>query len=600
MTPRTTLAAALVLAILLPSAVALLGGCQENPPEPVFTSPFDPAGPADGDPLDAQAQYSNGVLTVSWTHLEGYDIARYGIEWSLDPDGGYADLVTDLPATPSVYVVPDSATTPNETQYFKVQAITFGGEFTLNSYATAAGVAVPPWMQPVPPGFSRTSRLMDLKIVVGRGDSVLIADNEAMTDPDTMVAAAPGDTLEATFDWGPRDGNGELLNLYLLSFGGDYVSTRNEQNFSVDFNPDFTVQDLSGTGTVATRDIVLEIPLEGVQDMRFAADQGDLDGVAPVVPAATHPYRLADQMTRQTVWGRFTGDFGFTTDVPVDVTPDRLQTVTFEVRDSDRVVDTPWAPVRCFAVATRMRFSSSVDFAGAPWIPYADTTSIPLDPTPGRQVIYAQYRNDWVDSAVLTDYVDFIAQPVSVVILAPEEGTLLPGGTTLRILGSATGGSGAVLTNVALDLGDDAGFSDLGAEENWSFDWDIPRFAQDTEVVLRARAYTAVDSATTSVLVTVTQLAITIGQPTVGTVYGSEEGVTISGKTVPDLGGAVDSVTVDAGGTHLSATGTTDWTVGWTTPATTDSLGLAITATAWAGGETVQAVVEIGVDGREP
>ncbi|RKZ12639.1 hypothetical protein DRQ50_11625, partial [bacterium] len=582
--------------------LSLLVGCQDNPPEPTFNNPFDPASPTDGDALDAQAEFEDGVLKVSWTHLTGYDIAKYGIEWSADPDVGYVDLVVDLPAGTTSYDVPDSVLTPNETQYFKVQAINSSGGFTLSSYAKAAGVAVPPWAKPVPDDFGRASRYMDLKIVVGRGDSILIADNTEMTDPDIFLAAAPGDTLHATYDWGLRD-DGDLLHFFMVSFGGGFVSVRNQQNFSVSFAPELGVRDLSGTGTVATRDIMLRIPTEGVLDMRFAAKKEDLDGMTPVAPDSIHPYRLDDQMTRQIVWGRFGGDFGFDSDVSVMVTPDRLGTVTFDVRSASHIVETPFVPVRCFAVATQMRFSNSVEFADAAWIPYADSTTIPIDPTPGRHVIYAQYRNDWVDSAVLTDYADYIHQPVSVVILAPDEGSLLPGGTTLRILGSATGSADTTahpLTNVALDLGDGAGFRDLGADENWSYDWDIPRFRHDTEVVLRARAYTDTDSATTSVQVTVTQLAVSIVRPLAGSVFDPETTVDILGTARPDFGGVVDSVTVDAGATHLLATGTTNWTASWLTPATADSIGVTITATAWANGDTVQSVVEVAVDGQEP
>jgi hypothetical protein len=307
------------------------------------------------------------------------------------------------------------------------------------------------------------------------------------------------------------------------------------------------------------------------------------------------------------VWGRFTGDFGLTADVSVSATPDLLRDLSFEVRDADRVVSSPWVPIRCFATATEMRFAGTPDFAGAAWIPYADTTSIPIPAVPGRHVVYAQYRNDWVDSAVLTDYVDYAATPSSVVILAPESGTPLAGGTTLRILGSATGSADSTahpVTAVALDLGDGAGFRDLGvtagARVDWSYDWNIPRFRQDTEVVLRARAFTDIDTATTTAVVPVTQLSIVVLRPTAGEDYGPEVEVTVSGTTTPPLGGAVDSVTVDAGGVRLAVGGTADWTSTWTTPATTDSVNVLLTATAWADGDTVQATLDVVVDGREP
>lgn len=603
MTPPRTLAAAFALAVLLPLTLSLVGGCEQNPPEPAFDNPFDPAGPDEGDPLDARAVYANGDLTVSWTHAAGFNIASYGIEMSLDPETGYEDLASDLPTEVSSYVVPDSLQTPNETQYFKVQAITFDGDFTLSSYANAAGVAVPPWAQAVPDQFGQPSRFMDLRIVVGRGDSLLVADGDGVAPSLVLVAAAPGDTVDTTFDWGPRS-EGDLLSLEVTSFGNGYSSRVNARSFSVDFAPDVTVADESDAGTVATRDVMLEIPQTGVLDMRFAASREDLDAALPEAPAPTRIYRLADEAGPQTVWSRFSGDFGYDADVPVVVVPDLLRTVTFEVRDSDRVVEAPWAPVRCSAVATQMRFAASPDFAGSIWIPFADTTSIPIAPVPGRHVIYAQYRNDWGDSGVLTDYVDYIEQPVSVVLLAPEDGTVVAGGTSLRILGSAAGGSGGDLTAVALDLGDGVGFRDLGITAgptaDWSYDWNIPRFREDTEVVLRARAWADTDSATTISVVTVTQLAITMLRPVGGTVYAPDDEVTVSGSTMPPLGGAVDSVTVDAGGMRVEVTGTADWSGTWTAPATTDSAGVILTATAWADGDTVQTSVEVGLDGRTP
>ena len=437
MNPRRTLAAALVLAVALPALMSLVTGCQESPPEPVFDNPFDPGSPTGGDALNIRAFYGGSVVNVLWDHLDGHDITIYDVDRSLGDQSSWEPLVFDLPAPTSAWV--DSTAVPNVVHYYKVQAKTDDGTFTISSYITAASIDTPPFATPwSPEGRERPSRYLDLKIVSGQGDSLRVAGDPEFANADTHLAAAAGDTQDVVWDLGLQTQNGDTMYVHVQSFGGGYESALADQLLLVEFAPEFTVQDMSEAWTVATVDIVLEIPDYGVDFMRFASSEAGLDFATPVPGAPTHPYLLTNVALPQSIWGRFDGDFGFSSQLEIVALPDLLVDATFELDlPKNGVISIPEVTVLSDAVATEMRFSDTGVFTGVPWKPYTATSIEPVSATVGVRSFFAEYRNNWANSAVMADTFEFVATELSIAFHTPDPDEIIAGDELFVITGRA-------------------------------------------------------------------------------------------------------------------------------------------------------------------
>jgi hypothetical protein len=271
---------------------------------------------------------------------------------------------------------------------------------------------------------------------------------------------------------------------------------------NVNFAPDFSVP--GNPDAVATRNLDLVIPATGVVEMRFADSEENLALQAWTPADTTASFELADTANPQIVWGEFVGDFGFNAITSLEITPDLLDQVgfSFDVGD-DHLTDESLITVLADAAATEMRISESLDFSGAAWVPYAEEVKIFLGAVPGRRNFYCQFRNDWAQSDILTDYVIYLTQPLEVAITAPEEGDLIPSGLSLLVRGTSIAAAGtAVVDSVKFDAGDGAGFLRADGTENWTFNWSIPAVVEETPRVIRARAWADGDSVTTSMSVT--------------------------------------------------------------------------------------------------
>ena len=386
------------------------------------------------------------------------------------------------------------------------------------------------------------------------------------------------------------------------SFADGYTSVVSSKNILVDFNPDFTV--VGDPKTVATRIVDLAIPTEGVLNMRFFAEWADTAITPWVLAADIYPgYELRDSANPQFIRAQFQGDFGFDSLREIQVTPDLLTTASFELDlEDDHVTDQTIVAGISAAVATEMRYSETNDFTNSPWIAYADTVQIVLSPTPGHTVIHVQYRNDWTMSGTLTDYVIHVTQPAEVSFWAPTDGDVLLGGTIFQVRGGSTVGSGAgSVFLVEFEAGDDNGFVNATGTDAWSYLWDVPLFTEDTQLVLRARAFygpspDSLESVTTAITVTVTQLAVAITGPVDGADLTGNKTYNFTGTAAGILGGdALTSVGIDIGDEHIEASGTTNWTAEWTAPLWSADTTLTLTATARTAGDSVMTSITVNV-----
>jgi hypothetical protein len=152
---------------------------------------------------------------------------------------------------------------------------------------------------------------------------------------------------------------------------------------------------------------------------------------------------------------------------------------------------------------------------------------------------------------------------------------------------------------VKFDPGDGNGFVDVEGTDTWSYMWDVPRFTADTQLVIRAQAWYGppenLESVTTAITVTVTQLSVDITDPLDGADLIGNKPIVFTGTAAGVLNGtALDSVTVDIGAEHFPATGTTNWSLPWTPPWEAD-MTLTVAATVWAGADTAMTSIQVNV-----
>jgi len=603
LTPRGILAVAFVLALGVPVVFSLLPGCESSPSEPVYENPFDPLGPDAGDPLQVQATATNDTTVVlQWNQPQGLGITNYIISNSAFRDSGYGEIGetehTSAPTTSFDYHEAD----PTSTHWYRVQAFT-ATDFSFTSYATPDSATTGPRVI-IGTGSGRTAtRFIGLQIIVTEGDQLRIALDPTFTESLVIVPAeAPGDTLRLTYDLGPASGNNEIKTLYVVSFADGFESVPSVQEIEVDFNPAFTV--VGDPNTLATRIVDLAIPTEGVVNMRFFAEWADT-ATTPWVPVSDTyiGYQLSDSANPQFIRSQFQGDFEFNSLVEHRVTPDLLTAITFLLLlPADHVTDQSTVVGLSSAVATQMRHSESADFSSAPWVAYVDTLPISLSPEPGQKVIHVQYRNDWTQSGTLTDYVIHVIQPAEVSFWAPLDGDVITGGSVFQVRGASTIGSqaGSVFL-VKFDPGDGNGFVNAEGTETWSYMWDVPLFTADTQLVIRAQAFYGpnpdeLETVTTAITVTVTQLVVIITDPVDGADLIGNKTYNFAGTAAGILNGApLDSVTIDIGDDHLLASGTMNWSAVWEAPLLDADTTLPLAATVWAGEETATTSIDVNL-----
>ena len=596
-----------LIALLLPAAVATvlivliaLAGCESRPTDPVYDNPFDPAGPDGGDPLDVQATATDTSVIVTWSQPDHPAVASYTVLHSLSYSSNFLPVGTVERSDQATASFVHNGVEPTRSHYYRVRAESEDGETSIVSEQVAAVAATSPLVSVSGGASSVASRQVELAITATRGDSLRIADNDTFGGALVTAITAPGQPEIVAWDLGPAAANDEEKRIHVQAFSDTYQSPVAQVTATVAFSPAFTAA--GGADTVGTRAVDLSIAATGVDSMRFALSEAAL-AQQPWRPGAEtrDGFPLADSANPQTVYGEFLSDFGFTAVTTWTAIPDPLTDVSFRlVVPPDHVVDQSVVEAASDAAATQLRISEDPDFASAAWQPYADTIVFRLSSGAGRKIVYAQYRNDWAQSGIYSDYVDYLSQPLEVIFLAPPDGAIVRAGTRREITGLALVPSGAsAVDSVKIDTGDGAGFRPVAGLSYWTFDWDVPDLEADTERLLRVRAWAQTDSviSVTEVLaVTVTRLAISIDEPTDGAQVAGGSTESIGGTAKPALdGAAIDSVTVYADDQRLPVTGIDAWSTTWLAPEVGEATPAEIVATVHASGETAADTVAVEI-----
>jgi len=524
-------------------------------------------------------------------------INEYFLYQSESREGPFEELVilpaTEAPKGTYLYHYPP----PTASLWFKAQALTASGGFTLTSLAVPATVSTGPSVVVGDTVNSLATSRPEISVTVNFGDTLLVGLDAAYTNALRIPVAGPGLPTVFNLDLGiaaPDD----TFELYIKAFDDLSESAETVVTLPVDFDPRHTLVD-ANPGRLATRVNDLQIPIVGVTRMRFAPSEAELAFEKWSLPAEIFPdYELTDTANPQEIWGEFGGDFGFDTTSKLSVRPDLLGSASFQLKlPANRIVSVSTVTAEFSAQATELRISESPDFSAVSWQPFVTLADFQLSTGEGTKTVYAQYRNDWTESVILNDYCIFVSQGLDVKILAPLDGHVIVGGSVLTTRGTSNAGTvAAAIDSVRLDLGDGRGFEEVIGTESWQINWVVPTLTEDTEWVLRARAWADTFAVTDVATVTITQLVVNILSPLDGATIAGGEPVTIGGTASGLLGGApMDSVVVDIGTEHLLAGGTAIWNTSWKAPVVGSDTPTDITATVWAGGESASRTIVVTV-----
>lgn len=489
--------------LLAAAGLILLAGCETKPTAPTFDNPFDVDSPAGGDPFNLLATYSSGKITLIWTHPADYGIITYEVLHSPTYFGEYFSIGSvEAPASGNALFTYEDVT-PTSNHYFKVQGFDEAGGFTATSTIAPTSLTTPALVVVGDDGSRTTaSRHIVLNITVSQGDSLRLSQRGV---PDSELVIAAGDSMvpvAVPWDLGEVDSSDTTLTVAVVPQMSTSLGDTNKVILDVDFDPALTLP--AGGTRIASLTPTVAIDTTGLVSMRFAHTLEDL-AVADWVPAAptAAPLTLEDTAAPQDIHAEFLGDFGFSVTALLQVSADVLLDPGFYLAlPEDHITEQNTILGICDANATQMRFAESLDFLGVSWQAYSDTAEITLSEGAGRKVIYGQFRNDFAQSAIFTDYAIYLSQPLAIDIIAPAQGDTLTAGTALLVQGLTTAPSGtAPVDSVKFDGGE--GWEEAIGTTSWRYFWTAPTVEAAAAVVLRARAWADGDSVTTQVGITV-------------------------------------------------------------------------------------------------
>ncbi|MFO7652669.1 MAG: hypothetical protein R6X25_02500 [Candidatus Krumholzibacteriia bacterium] len=509
---RWSLAATLVLTALLAAA------CSESPTAPRFTNPFDPDAPGyDGNPLDLRSSYnrSTGAVTLLWNHPAGHGITAYAVRSGTDPEASLAFVDSvQRPASGSTVTFNHTSPERHAVNWYLVTGRTADGQRMLQSALVPVPVEVPPHLGLAGGGTQTGQRDVELVVETSRGDTLRIDRSAGFDSPDLLEREArPGERDTIPWDLGAA-GERDTVRVYLQVIDAGVASPTVMRELVVNFTPTLAVA--GAPATVARREVDLEVTTAGVARVRFALSEEGLADAVWEAPAPVRPgFALAPVLEPQTVHAEYETDFGFTEIATASVTPDDLAGAGFALAGLDEhgVLSDSLATVVSSAVATHMRFATRPDLLDAPWVAYADTHRVDVGTVAGTRVLYGQFRNDWTRSSTLTASFVQVGQPLEVLILAPAEGAVIPGGTALQVRGRARPAlDGGALERVDVAIGDTGDWQAAAGTAEWAYLWNVPATVEDVAVDLHARAISAAagDAPADTVLATI---SVTVSPP---------------------------------------------------------------------------------------
>jgi hypothetical protein len=265
------------------------------------------------------------------------------------------------------------------------------------------GIDTPPRVRLSTGSTATPTRHVTVKAQAAGVDEAQVDDDPAFGTP-VVVTLSTHSTYfnegQAAWDFGlaAADDTLQLFVRAALAQGG--FSPAGSLAVAVNFDPALTVME----APVVDPDVHLEVPVTGVERMRFATSEAGLDTAPWIVPERAEPdtttdlveFQLSTQQATPEIWAQYEGDFGFDVTTTTTVTPSPVAPATltidggaeFTSAADRRVLVTSQAPN-----ATLMRIGEDPDFTGVPWLAYSDTLTVQLSTPPGLKTLYGWYVN---------------------------------------------------------------------------------------------------------------------------------------------------------------------------------------------------------------
>ncbi|MEZ4386255.1 MAG: hypothetical protein R3D98_01505 [Candidatus Krumholzibacteriia bacterium] len=602
----------LTLLLMLGLAIAALSlGCS-SVSEPTFENPLDPRNPDSADPFGLVATYADGRVKLQWTVPGGPAIAQIVIESIINSQPTDIDTVA---ATVTSYL--DTAPRGNSENLYRLRALNAAGLAAQTSHVVPAAVFVPPVIHipdalPGTPAGVKISRAVnDIGVRAVAGDVVQL---DTLRDFSTTaaLALAGGEAVYEGFRILKPRVNGfasPSRQLYvragLVLEDGAEPLWSSVDSLAVEMAIVSTISKTGGGSTVAAPLVGINLTSGGVgiEAVRFAAGPDSLAAAEWRAPAASYAdVPLIDTPATQNLIAEFASSFGdLVRSGPLALRGDPLTSVSITpVLPESGLVEGRLVTLAAHAVATEMRLSTDPDFHDGPWQAYADTLDFTVRDEAGEQTIYAQFRNHWFLSGIVSRTVTVSGATLDVAFTGPLDGAAVRGGSSVTLTGRAGPlPDGFALTGMEVNLG--AGWQAIAPDTAWTATWDVPLFSVDTPRPLGVRAVAEnplggdTIEGVAWITVTVSQLTVRITAPLAGADLVTGAVINLRGQATRDLTSVpLDSVVVtvaDASFTLLQ--NLTGWAVAWNAPAVTDTVPTAVTATAHAGEDAVSASVNV-------
>jgi len=457
----------------------ILAACDSKPGKEGPTNPLDRENT--GDPFALAVDFTDGEVTLSWEALDIPGLQAYALLRRASAD-------TEFIRVDTVGAETTSWTDPSPDYFatlrYRITAIGANGAESDTTGRSTVTIRVPPYLLIAGGDASTAKRAVGLEVKASRVDSIRISE-------DSLFAGAPWGAFDADTSWVLSEGMGEKT-LYLGVMRGDEDTTVSSSVLTAATNGSILLA--GGDSTTATRDVAASLSAEQIVLVILSADSllgdnGDdsltFDTLATFADSVW-TWTFDEALGIKRLYAGFWNEFGLDTTVVDSILPDGLETASVLLAEGADTVTTPTVALAISAVATEMKLASSREgLAGVEWETLRTDTTWGLGETVGTYYVYAQFRNDFVDSLIdpVKDSIFLDPRVLAIEITSPEDSAFLYDEDSTSIEGTVvipTGSSGPDSVTVVVD---GLRSSAVIVDSTWTVPWKIDLDPADTTAV---------------------------------------------------------------------------------------------------------------------
>jgi hypothetical protein len=469
----------LAIAILLFGLLLMLGACDSKPGKEGPTNPLDRENA--GDPFELAVDFSDGEVTLSWAALDIPGLQAYTLFRKASADTAFVRVDT-VGAETTEWTDPS----PNyfATLRYRIAAVGADGAESDTTGRSSVTIRVPPYLMIAGGGASTAKRAVDLEVKASRVDSIRISE-------DSLFAGAPWGAFDADTVWLLSEGVGQKT-LFLGVRRGEEDTTVSSSIQTAPTNGAVLLG--GGDTTTARRNVAASISGEQIVRIILSTDSllGDSGDDSLTFDTLTtlsdsiRTWTFDDGLGPKLLYAGFWNEFGLDTTVVDSILPDSLVDVSVLLAGGVDTVTTPTVSLAISAVATEMKLASSREgLAGTDWEELRADSTWTLGETVGTYYVYAQFRNDFVDSLInpAKDSVFLEPRVLAIGITAPEDSSFFVDGDSTSIEGTVIIPTGSDTPDSVTVFVDGLRSSAAIVDSTWTVPWKIDLSPADTLAV---------------------------------------------------------------------------------------------------------------------